>query len=464
MKPELSIVVPLYHEAFEVTDCLSWLARCRGIGACEVILVEGDDGASLPPLEHAARMGLAVRTVRSRAGRGRQLNAGGGIARSERLLFLHVDTRLPIGFVPSVTRALDRHEAGAFDLRIDSPHPFVRLVSLVGRLRSRITRVPYGDQAHFIRAATFRSVGGYPDTPIMEDVGLMDRLREHRIPIVILSPPARTSSRRWVREGAVRTTLRNWRLMLAYRSGRSPHGLRNRYRPQSELERVSSELLVFHRALRPGGVKNRLAADLAVALRSSDDTAARAALELYRAMLDDLIPETRLRGVETRYLIDEPGTGTDLPARRLASLDRSLPQQGENLWERMSDAFARAFAGGAERCVLIGSDVPGVRRQLLREAFARLATHPVVVGPSADGGFYLLGARPGVALDELLAHARSREAPATGILEWCAGRGLAVATIATLRDVDHLADLASVLAGRDARARRLAGVARRLGL
>lgn len=72
-----------------------------------------------------------------------------------------------------------------------------------------------------------------------------------------------------------------------------------------------------------------------------------------------------------------------------------LPQRGADLGARMADCFDRLFALGYPGVVLIGSDLPTLPQRVLREALARLATPQVdmVLGPSEDGGYYLIGLR-----------------------------------------------------------------------
>jgi rSAM/selenodomain-associated transferase 1 len=69
-----------------------------------------------------------------------------------------------------------------------------------------------------------------------------------------------------------------------------------------------------------------------------------------------------------------------------------LPQHGADLGERMSDAFTRSFAEGFSSVILIGSDLPDLPRRIIEEAFAALESqNDAVIGPAADGGYYLIG-------------------------------------------------------------------------
>ncbi|MFW6313219.1 MAG: TIGR04283 family arsenosugar biosynthesis glycosyltransferase [Spirochaetota bacterium] len=425
MTPALSIIIPVYREALEIGRCLSYLADCPDIERCEIIVSDGDGGASSPPEGL-----LPIRIVHSEPGRGRQMNTGARVARAPALVFLHVDTRPPRAFVRVIEQALRRRTAGAFDLSIESSHPFVRVVSSVGMARSRLTRLPYGDQIQFIRARTFASIGRFPEIPIMEDVELMSRVRKagHRISIV--RPPARTSDRRWRAEGPLRATLRNWRITIAYASGSSPEALRHRYRPQAEIHSEADRLIVFHRALRLGGVKTRLAAEVGL----------EAALSLYRAMLDDAITESDLRSVDRHFFVDDPRAGEDHPGN-------SIPQVGADLWDRMDDAVRRTIAAGGRRVVLIGTDVPGLTGTILRQAFEELNDHSVVLGPSADGGFYLAGFLAPAYDPGAFERARRDPDHAAALIEaWAHDQGSTVGWLRRLQDVDTALDLERVIA------------------
>ncbi|HEU0078310.1 MAG TPA: TIGR04282 family arsenosugar biosynthesis glycosyltransferase, partial [Longimicrobiaceae bacterium] len=145
-------------------------------------------------------------------------------------------------------------------------------------------------------------------------------------------------------------------------------------------------MLVFVRAPEPGRVKTRLAAAIG----------AEGALRVYRRLAEHTLAEVRTLaddGVEVRVHY----TPADAGAAVREWLDDGpvyLPQaEGGDLGMRMRDAFARAFADGAECVVIVGSDLPELTAALLRRAFDALDAHPAVLGPARDGGYYLLGLR-----------------------------------------------------------------------
>jgi len=72
-------------------------------------------------------------------------------------------------------------------------------------------------------------------------------------------------------------------------------------------------------------------------------------------------------------------------------------QQGQDLGERMFQAFLDAFDAGSDRAVIIGTDCPELTADILRQAFEALQTHNLVLGPASDGGYYLIGLQRSVA-------------------------------------------------------------------
>ena len=96
-------------------------------------------------------------------------------------------------------------------------------------LRTRLTGVPFGDQAIFIRRAYFEKIGGYRDIPLMEDVEIMGRIKKRGDRIFIIPAKVLTSPRRWEREGIIFCTFRNWTMQMLYAMGVPPERLQKWY-------------------------------------------------------------------------------------------------------------------------------------------------------------------------------------------------------------------------------------------
>jgi rSAM/selenodomain-associated transferase 1 len=111
-----------------------------------------------------------------------------------------------------------------------------------------------------------------------------------------------------------------------------------------------------------------------------------------------------------------------------------------DLGQRMWASFTQAFAAGAEVVVLTGSDIPGLRSDLVRDAFRALETAPVVIGPATDGGYYLIGMRsPGAPLFEGVTWSSEHVLAQTKSL--ARSCGLTVAYVQEQGDVDTEEDL-----------------------
>lgn len=178
--------------------------------------MDGDGGSSLTLLEDFNHPKLIK--INSKKGRAKQMNSGANIAKNDILLFLHADTILPKNAIDLIQNTLKNEviKAGAFDLSFDNKSFAMKTIAKTASFRSRITRLPYGDQAIFIKKDTFDSIGGYEDISLMEDVNLMQKLKKSNYKIEILKEKVITSARKWENRGVMYTTLRNWFLLSLY--------------------------------------------------------------------------------------------------------------------------------------------------------------------------------------------------------------------------------------------------------
>jgi rSAM/selenodomain-associated transferase 2 len=191
----VSVIIPVLDEAARIEACLEQFRTQPG--TWELIVVDG--GSVDATLDLAAAAG--ARVLRATRGRGTQMNAGAAEARGEILFFLHADALVPAGTYDHIVEALKtpgialgafraRHEAEAWIGTWKAP--MLRLADL----RSRRTAWPYGDQGLFCRTRDFRSVGGFPDEPLMEELGLAARLRPLG-QVAIRAAELRVSARRF---------------------------------------------------------------------------------------------------------------------------------------------------------------------------------------------------------------------------------------------------------------------------
>jgi rSAM/selenodomain-associated transferase 2/rSAM/selenodomain-associated transferase 1 len=220
----ISVIIPALNEADTITATLSTLANKAGL---EIIVVDGGSKDGTPDLARS----YGVKVMTTAPSKARQMNAGAKTASGEILLFLHADTQLPEHFAESIISAVYDHGAvaGAFQLCIDSDAKGLRFIERVANWRSRHLQAPYGDQGIFVTKALFHKIGGYPDMTIMEDYEFIRRLRQ-KDQIVTLNESVKTSPRRWLRFGILKTWLINQIIIVAYHLGVSPQRLSDWYR------------------------------------------------------------------------------------------------------------------------------------------------------------------------------------------------------------------------------------------
>jgi uncharacterized protein len=141
-------------------------------------------------------------------------------------------------------------------------------------------------------------------------------------------------------------------------------------------------LVVMAKAPRPGMVKTRLAQSLPV----------EAVTELYRCLLDDTMALARsLDTVEVAIMC--PAADVEELTRLAQSVVCVVAQKGEGLAAGLTSVFAHFAAPGRQRVIAFNSDSPHLPASVLGSAFEVLTAHEVVVGPTLDGGYYLVGAK-----------------------------------------------------------------------
>jgi rSAM/selenodomain-associated transferase 2 len=218
-----SIILPVLNESSIINQTIEHIYRLGYGFDLEVIAVDGDkEGETVYSIKDER-----VIKVISPKGRGRQMNKGASVATGDILLFLHTDTELPQSAFRTISAVIDKKQyaGGAFDLGIKSGRLIFRLIEKMVYIRTRLTGIPYGDQAIFIKKDFFAGMNGYQEIPIMEDVELMIRIKKSGYKICIIPQRVSTSTRRYEKEGVVYCTLRNWMLMSLYLLGVGPEKL-----------------------------------------------------------------------------------------------------------------------------------------------------------------------------------------------------------------------------------------------
>ena len=220
----ISVVIPVLGDLKALAEIVAHLKSSTGTPD-EIIVVDGANDTNCAALcaEHDCIY------VRTKPGRGYQLDAGASHASGNVFWFLHADSR-PSASAPDQIRneISDGAIGGYFRFQFTGKTTwYKRLLAWLINLRARIG-VPYGDQGLFIRRSRYADIGGFPDTPLFEEVPLVKAARRNGR-FVQLAVPIGVSPRRWERDGWLRRSLANRLLALGYTLGISPATLARHY-------------------------------------------------------------------------------------------------------------------------------------------------------------------------------------------------------------------------------------------
>jgi rSAM/selenodomain-associated transferase 2 len=205
----ITVVIPALNEEDQVAETI-----CSVREEAEVIVVDG--GSHDRTCEIAAAAGAKV-TCAPR-GRGAQLEAGARLASGAWIVFLHADTRLEQGWAGALRSLPEDVVGGSFRFALRGERRAYRYLEAAVALRCSLLRLPFGDQAIFVRRRVYDALGGIAPLPLMEDVEFAGRLRRAGR-LAFLPLRALTSARRWEHRGMVGTTLSNLCLLGLFALG-----------------------------------------------------------------------------------------------------------------------------------------------------------------------------------------------------------------------------------------------------
>lgn len=210
----ISAIIPALNEESRIGATID---AAFAAGIHEVIVADG--GSSDATIAIAESRG--ARVIANERVRAKQLNRGAAEATGDVLIFLHADTLLPLGAAEAIVTA--NRDCGGFLVEFIEPGFRLRYVAFMINTRTRFTRAPWGDQAQFFRRAAFP---GYPEMPLMEDYVVARGMKR----AAILPLKVRTSGRRFLTKGVIRTSALNWLIIAAYHLGIAPERLARWYR------------------------------------------------------------------------------------------------------------------------------------------------------------------------------------------------------------------------------------------
>ncbi|OGI49595.1 MAG: hypothetical protein A3E57_02540 [Candidatus Muproteobacteria bacterium RIFCSPHIGHO2_12_FULL_60_33] len=229
----IAVILPVFNEAAHLEGTLSALIEDQHFD--KIIVVDG--GSTDASVEVVCKFMSSDAPdsqpvpilIQSPRGRAQQMHAGAEVAETDVLLFLHADSTLPPGAADDIRETIGHGRLwGRFDVRLSGHHFLFRIIERLMNWRSRLTGIASGDQAIFVQRDVYRMLGGYAPLALMEDIEFSTRLKWVGKP-ACLPGPVLASSRRWEKNGIVRTFLLMWTLRFLYWLGVSPARLARWY-------------------------------------------------------------------------------------------------------------------------------------------------------------------------------------------------------------------------------------------
>jgi rSAM/selenodomain-associated transferase 2/rSAM/selenodomain-associated transferase 1 len=421
-KHSFSVIIPTLNEAEAIGACIAHINN--GQSNVEIIVVDG--GSSDATIAVAESAGVKV--IHTGPCRGLQCNYGAAAATGEILIFLHADTILPNGAFDQLSEIFSNDEVkiGNFGIVFDTKHWFLRLLSFLSRFDMGLFR--FGDQGIVIRKSFFDRLGGFPNWTLFEDFQLIRAARKetriHRFSISVV-----TSARRFVKNGIIRQQIKNVYFTIQYLLGVPPWRLAEKY--YGNRRKSDKNLVVFLRFPSNGEVKTRLARTI------GNEMATR----FYRECAEHLFREVEeLPQDIVRHIYYTP-RNAGKSVERWAGRDYYYQAQANgNLGKRLETIFHDQFKKGFKKVMIIATDVPDITVTDIKEAFNAMGEADLVIGPSFDGGYYLIGMKElhpslfdGIAWSTNIVYDQT--------LAIAAESGLRVHNLRTLDDIDTEEDL-----------------------
>jgi glycosyltransferase involved in cell wall biosynthesis len=221
---QIGLVIPVHNEENTILACLNSLQPF--IQANDIILLIDDHSSDATvSIVRNASFPILPSPVRSR---GFAIHYGVEqilmkYPDVDVILIGHADMVFQEGSRASIVQALQTHPhalGGCLGHRVVPSWPSLSIIQWGDKIRAKYVRLPYGDQAQFIRVSALEGMGGFPRQTRMEDLELSLRLRKQG-PTVYCDCPVLINPRHW-EKGVIRTTLRNWYLLLRYLLLRKP--------------------------------------------------------------------------------------------------------------------------------------------------------------------------------------------------------------------------------------------------
>ncbi len=204
----ISIITPVLNEEKNIDIFLKNLNQIQG--DFELIIVDG--GSSDSTIDeinkYKKKFNRELKLIKTSSGRGHQMNKGAYASKGDILLFLHADSKVEIDAIPTIEKVIEKQKiiGGGLTHSFSETDDFLKLASNFGNLRTKITKVFFGDFGIFVRKDIFERIGGYDEIIFLEDLEFSKKLKKYG-KLKQLEKTITTSPRRYHSQGKLKITL-----------------------------------------------------------------------------------------------------------------------------------------------------------------------------------------------------------------------------------------------------------------
>lgn len=220
----ISIIIPTLNEEENIRKLLDNLKNLKG--DFEVIF---SDGGSLDKTLDIIKNFGNYKIIKSDRGRAKQLNNGAKESNNDILFFLHADSVIEENALIKIEDFIKNgNKVGCFKIKFDSKKILMNIFAVLSNLRVKYRNIAFGDQGIFIEKKFFEDIGMFEDIPLMEDYKLSIKLKSI-CRIKYIDSYIISSSRRFEKNGIIKTALLMQKLQYMFRKGISIDKIANIY-------------------------------------------------------------------------------------------------------------------------------------------------------------------------------------------------------------------------------------------
>lgn len=372
MSYKYSFIIPTLNEALYLENTLQSLSEFDNY---EIIISDG--GSKDDTLKIAKRFNAKI--VSSQAGRGIQLNNGIKSSSGEILCFLHADTFLP----ENASKVVEEYFQNGtnmicrFKLGFDVEHSLLNGYKLFSKYDTMFTR--FGDMFIAARRDFVYEIGAFPNWKIFEDVAFLNNASK-KSKIFVLDGEVISSARTFTKHGLISQQLFNFSSFVKYIVGVRQF-IENAKYYNRKMKGIDASIILFVKYPEDGKVKTRLA----------ETIGNKKAVRIYSLLAKNVVENIQRLKSTYKYIFYSEESEKEKIKNWIKGSFFYASQKGNGLGERMSNAFRVVFGHGAKKALIVGTDIPDLSTEIIEEAIRKLDQYDVVIGPSPDGGYYLLG-------------------------------------------------------------------------